>query len=232
MSPTLMFIEQPRRTVRDSGGSGSGGSMGCFLIILVAGVVLYFILKGRGDKREVLGASHRPMGSGPLQPVTFACPYPKCPTCGGSSDKMKQSWDGMRKVTWTCGYCSAVAGVQELKDEELPASARQRLGLDVPQGPAQGMQGHGQDFGNPGSGIGGLLTGMMIGNMMSGGSHHHHQGGSRSDGDGTWSDGSSSTNSDWGSGNSSSSDWGGSSDSGGDWGGGDSGGGDSGGSDW
>ena len=236
MSHSALLLQQPRprRVVSDrsSSGGGCGGNLGCFALILLGGGILYLILRGRGDRQEVLGASKRPMGSGPLQPVTFACPYPKCPTCGGSSDKMRQQWDGMRKVTWTCGYCSAVAGVQELKDEELPASARQRLGLDAP---AQAMPGQGfnQGYGGGGGGIGNLLTGMMIGSMM-GGDHHHDRprdddwtGGSGSSGDGGGTGGS-----DWGESSGGGSDWG---DSGGssDSGGGDSGGGDSGGgSDW
>ena len=234
MRPYALLVHQPRprRVVSDRSSSGGGcvGSLGCFALLLVGGVVLYLIFRGRGDQQEVLGASKRPMGSGPLQPVTFACPYPKCPTCGGSSDKMKQQWDGMRKVTWTCGYCSAVAGVQELKDEELPASARQRLGLDQPQMPMQGQPGYGPGYGGGGSGIGNILTGMMIGNML-GGDHHHDRprdddwtGGSG--GSSGSSDGSSSSGSDWGE-SSGGSDWGG-----GDSGGGDSGGSDSGGSDW
>lgn len=202
--------------------------MGCFFFLLVVGGILYFVLKGRGDRQEALGASHRPMGSGPLQPVTFACPYPKCPTCGGATDKMKQSWDGMRKVTWNCGYCGNVAGIQELKDEELPASARQRLGLDQPMG-GQGFQGPGPGY-HGGGGIGGMVTGMMIGSMLSGGHEHHHH----HDDDG-FSSSSGSSDSDWGGGSGDgggSSDWGSSDSGGGDWGGGDSGGGDSGGSDW
>lgn len=239
----MMFHQQPIRTVRASGGSGSGigGTLGCFAFILLGGAVLYFVLRGRGDKSQVLGASHRPMGSGPLQPVTFACPYAKCPSCGGATDKMKQDWDGMRKVTWKCGYCGALAGVQELKDEELPASARQRLGLDPMPGQGPGVQGYGQGPGyGGGGGVGDLLTGMMIGSMLGGDRHHHHHydddrsSGGSSGGDG-WNDGSSSTNNDWGSSDSSSSDWGSSdssSDSSSDWGSSDSGGSDSGGSDW
>ena len=208
--------------------------MGCFLFLLLAGVVLFFILKGRKDKAEVLGASKRPMGSGPVPDQKFACPYPKCPNCAAPSDKMTPDWDGMRKVTWRCGYCTSVAGIQELKDEELPASARQRLGLDP--APGQGFQGQGypqgQDMG--GGGVGNLLTGMKIGSMLGGGSGHRHEDGFSGGG------GGSSTGADWGESGGGGSDWGssdtGSSDSGGgsDWGGGDSGGGDSGGGggDW
>lgn len=225
MLPIAMLVSQSRpiRVVSD-GGSGCGGNLGCFVLLLAVGGILYLIFRGKGDRKEILGASKRPMGSGPLQPVTFACPYPKCPTCGGSADKMKQQWDGIRKVTWTCGYCSAVAGVQELKDEELPASARQRLGLDQPAMPMQGQSGM------AGGGAADLLTGMMIGTMLSGGSHHHDH--SRDDhwtGGDPSGGGSGGTGSDWGESSSSgSSDWGGDSGGSSDSGGGDSGGG----SDW
>ena len=194
--------------------------MTMFIILLIIGVVIYLVMRGKQDQPETLGAAHRGLPTGPLEPHTFACPYPKCPTCGASGDKMKQDWDGLRSVKWSCGYCSAVAGVQSLKDEELPPSARRRMGLDAPMQGAGPMQQGG--YGQPGGGMGGLLTGMMIGNML-GGSHHDHnrQGG----GDG-WTDGSSDKSSgDWGESNSGSSDWG-------DSGGGDSGGGDSGGGDW
>ncbi len=214
------FIAFRRR--EDSSSSG----MGCLLVLLVLGVVIYFVMRGRKDKQEQLGASHRPMGSGPVEGQSFSCPYPKCPSCGAPGDKMKSSWDGMRKVTWNCGYCSTQAGVQELKDEELPASARQRLGLDAPAAvpgqpgsypPQQGGMG----------GVGGLLTGMMIGGMMGGGGGHrpHDRDGGSSGGTGS-GDSSDSSGSDWGDSGSSGSDWG-------DSGGGDSGGGDSGGGgDW
>ncbi len=190
-----------------------------FWIILIAGIVLYFVLRGKKDRPEQLGAARRALPTTSLEAHSFPCPYPKCQACGGSGEGMKQDWDGLRSVKWTCGYCGAQAGIQELKDEELPVSARRRLGLDAPlQGMAPGQGGYGQ----PGGGVGGLLTGMMIGSMMGGGHQHHdHQDG----GDG-WGGGSSdSSSSDWG--ESGSSDGG---DSGGDWGGGDSGG-DSGG-DW
>lgn len=181
-----------------------------FWIIIIAGVVLYFVLRGKGDRPEQLGAAHRPLPTGPLEAHTFPCPYPKCPACGGSGDGMKQQWDGLRSVTWTCGYCGAQAGVQALTDAELPPSARQRLGLDAPPTMQGGLPMQG-GFGQ-GGGMGDLLTGMMIGSMMSGG----HSSDSNS-------------NSGWGDGNASgdagnSSDWG-------DSGGSDSGGGDSGG-DW
>ena len=90
----------------------SSSSLGCFLVLLVIGVVVYFVLKGRRDRAEQLGASHRPMGTGPVEGHTFASPYAKCPNCSGPGDKMKSNWDGMRKGTWTRGYCSTQAGVQ------------------------------------------------------------------------------------------------------------------------
>jgi len=193
-----------------------------FWIILIAGIILYFVLRGRGDRPEQLGASRRALPTGPLEPHTFPCPYPKCPACGATGDKMKQDWDGLRSVKWTCGYCGAQAGLQELKDEELPPSARRRLGLDAPMQGTAPMQG---GYGQPGGGMGDLLTGMMIGSMMGGGHSHDHG----SSGDPGWGGGSSdNSSSDWGESGSGSSDWG---DSGGDSGGGDSGGGDSGG-DW
>lgn len=194
--------------------------MTMFLVVLIIGAVLYFALRGRQDKPEQLGASRRALPTGPLEPHTFACPYPKCPTCGASGEKMKQEWDGLRSVKWSCGYCSAVAGVQTLKDEELPPSARRLLMDPQGQGGVPMQQG---GYGQPGGGMGGLLTGMMIGSMMGGGGHHHdHSGGRDGSEDGSSSNASSS---DWGE-SSSSSDWG---DGGGDFGG--DGGGDSGG-DW
>jgi hypothetical protein len=199
--------------------SGSSSGMGCFVVLLVIGVVIYFVMKGRRDKGEQLGASHRPMGSGPVEGNSFSCPYPKCPNCGAPGDKMKSTWDGMRKVTWNCGYCSTQAGVQELKDEELPASARQRLGLDAPA-VAPGQPGYYPPQQGGMGGVGGLLTGMMIGGMMGGSGHHHRDGDGDSSGS---SDSSDSSGSDWGDSGSGGSDWG---DSGGDAGGGDSGGGD------
>jgi uncharacterized membrane protein YgcG len=188
--------------------------MTMLLILLIIGAVIYFTMRGKQDRPEQLGASRRALPTGPLEPHSFPCPYPKCPTCGASGDKMKQDWDGMRSVKWTCGYCGALAGVQALKDEELPPSARRLLGLDAPAQGSMPMQQSG--YGQPGGGMGGLLTGMMIGNMLGGGHEHRdHSNG----GDG------------WTESNSNSSDWG-DSGGGGDWGGGDSGGGDSGGGDW
>lgn len=191
-----------------------------FWIILIAGIVLYFVLRGKRDRPEQLGAARRALPTTPVEALKFPCPYPKCQACGGSGDGMKQAWDGLRSVKWTCGYCGALAGVQELKDEELPASARRRLGLDAPiQSMSPGQAG----FGQTGGGVGDLLTGMVIGSMMGGGHSH----GPSSHDDGGWGGGSSDgSSSDWG--ESGSSDWGDS--GGGDWGGGDSGG-DSGG-DW
>lgn len=200
-----------------------------FWFILIAGIVLYFVLKGRSDRPQVAGAPKRGMGSGSLEPFTFVCPYAKCGSCGAAPDKMKQEWDGLRTVKWTCGYCGNSAGVQELKDAELPPGARRRLGLD--QSPMQpGMQGgYGQGYGRPGVGVGDVLTGIMIGSMLGGDSHHHHH--DRPEGGGDWgSSGSDSGGGSWGdSGNES---WGDSGDSGGGSDFGDSGGGDSGGSDW
>jgi hypothetical protein len=199
-----------------------------FLVIIIAGIVLYFVLRGRSDRPQVAGAPKRGLGSGPLEPITFVCPYPKCGACGAAPDKMKQEWDGLRSVKWTCGYCGNGAGIQELKDDELPASARRRLGLDP--GPMQpGMQGgYNAGYGRSGGGAGDLLTGLMIGSML-GGDRHHPQ---DRPGGGDWgsTSGSDSGNGSWGdSGNES---WGDSGDSGGGSDFGDSGGGDGGGSDW
>lgn len=198
--------------------------MTMLIVLIIIGTVIYLAMRGRQDRPEQLGAARRGLPTGPLEPHTFPCPYPKCPACGASGDRMKQEWDGLRSVKWTCGYCGGLAGVQALKDEELPPSARRRLGLDAPMQGSVPMQQGG--YGQPGGGMGGLLTGMMIGSMMSGGGHHHHDGGG-SDSDGWGSGSSESSSSDWG--ESGSSDWGDS--GGGDFGGGDSGG-DSGGGDW
>ena len=198
-----------------------------FWVLIIGGVILYFVLKGRSDRPAVQGAPKRAMGSGPLEPVSFTCPYPKCQACGATGEKMKQEWDGLRSVKWTCGFCGSVVGVQELRDEELPASARRRLGLDQPP-MTQGVQ-MGGGYGPQGGGVGDLLTGMMIGSMMGGGHHHHHEGSRDSD----WNGGNTSgSDGSWGdSGNASWGDDGGSSGGGSDWGdsGGDSGGG---GDDW
>ena len=223
---TFAVVDLQARPRRTESSSGMGG-IGCFVFLLIIGVVVFLVMRGRRDKQEQLGASHRPMGSGPVDPQKFVSPYPKCGNCGAPGDKMKSNWDGMRKITWTCGYCSAQAGVQELKDEELPASARQRLGLDAP-GMVPGQQGYYPPQGGGMGGVGGLLTGMMIGGMMSGGGHHHpHDGhsGSSDDSGGGGDSGGSGGGSDWGDSSGGGSDWG-------DSGGGDSGGGDSGGGDW
>ncbi len=190
--------------------------MTMLVILLIIGVVIYLAMRGKQDRPEQLGASRRGLPTGPLEPHTFACPYPKCPACGASGDRMKQQWDGLRSVKWTCGYCGALAGLQTLKDEDLPPSARRQLGLDAPMQGSIPMQQGG--YGQTGGGMGGLLTGMMIGSIMGGGHHH----GSSDNGDG-WTGGASdnSSSSDWGESSSGSSDWG---DSGGDFGGGDSGG--------
>lgn len=191
--------------------------MTMLVILLIIGAVIYFAMRGRQDRPEQLGASRRGLPTGPLEPHTFPCPYPKCPACGASGDRMKQDWDGLRSVKWSCGYCGALAGLQSLKDEELPPSARRQLGLDGPMQGSIPMQQGG--YGNPGGGMGGLLTGMMLGSMMGGG--HHHDRSERGDG---WTGGTSdNSSSDWGESSSGSSDWG---DSGGDSGGSDSGGGD------
>ena len=191
--------------------------MTTIIVLIIIGAVLYLVLRGRQDQPEQLGASRRALPTGPLEPHTIASPYPKCPTSGASGDKMNQERDGLRSVKWSCGYCSAVAGVQSLKDEELPPSARRQLGMDAPAQGSMPMQPGG--FGQ-GGGMGGLLTGMMLGSMMGGGSHHEHR---NQDGDGFGGDSSGGSSSDWG-------DSGGGDSGGGDWG--DSGGGDSGGGDW
>jgi hypothetical protein len=229
MTPVYLNLALLARRMDDSRG---GGGFGLFLVLVIAGIIVFLVLRGRRDRAERVGEPIRPMASGPLQGHTFACPFPKCPNCGAAGDRMKQDWDGMRKVTWTCGYCGSVAGVQELKDEELPPGARRRLGLD-PEGEAAqlgpGQQGYYPPQGG-GGGMGGLLTGMMIGSMMGGG-HRQYQ-----DQDG-WTrggdDGSSASGNDWGEGGGSGGDmgdsggggdWGDSGGGGGDWG--DSGGGD------
>lgn len=211
----MMLLAQSH-LVRRREESGGCGAFGCFFFLLFVGVIIFLVMRGRRDKAEQLGASKRPMGSASVEPHSFACPYAKCPSCGAAGDRMKQQWDGFRQVTWTCGYCGSQAGVQELRDDELPPSARQRLGLDGAQGMMPGADHPGGYGGGMGSGVGGLLTGMMIGNMMGGGSHHTRN----QDG---WGGGSSGD--DWGGGGSTGGDWGDSGDSGGDWGdGGDSGG--------
>ncbi len=191
------------------------GAFGCFALIMGAGLILFLVLRGRNRQRRIEGASARPMGSGPIQPHTFACPFSKCPNCGASADRQRQQWDGLRAVTWSCGYCGHQQ-VQQLRDEELPPSARQRLGLDRPAGQDLGAYPPGYQGGGMGGTLGGIATGMMLGHML-GGNHANPSGG------GDWTGGGGSSSDNWDSG---SSDWG-SGDSGGD-----SGGWDSGGSDW
>lgn len=216
---TLLLADQALLLRRRDEAGGSG--LGCFVVLAIVGIVLFLVLRGRKDREEQLGTAHRPMGSGPVEDAAFATPYSKCPNCGASGDKMKHQYDGLRKVTWTCGYCGSVAGVQELKDEELPAGARQRLGLDAPLGMAPGQPGYYPPQGG-GSGMGGLLTGMMIGEMLGGGHDRRDDWGAGGGGGDDWGSGGGD------SGGGSGSDWG---DSGGsDWG--DSGGGDSGGGDF
>lgn len=223
---------------RDEAGGGS--SMGCIIFLIIVGIVAFIIMKNRSSSPSTgplpAPGDRQGGGSGAAMP-NFVNPYDKCPSCGAKGDKMRSTWDGMRKVQWTCGYCGSLAGVQELKDEELPASAKARLGIGQPQGGQNMMGGPGYQGGG-GGGVGGLLTGMMLGSML-GGDHHDHSG---DGGFGSGGTGGTGSNSDWGEsggggwGDSGSSDSG-SSDSGGGWGdsgGGDSGGGDSGGGggDW
>lgn len=222
---------------RDEAGGGS--SMGCIIFLVIVGIVAFIIIKNRSSSPSSgplpAPGNRQGGGSGAAMP-NFVNPYDKCPSCGAKGDKMRSTWDGMRKVQWICGYCGSLAGVQELKDEELPASAKARLGIGQAPG-AQNMMG-GPGYQGSGGGVGGLLTGMMLGSML-GGDHHDHSG---DGGFGSSGTGGTSSNSDWG--ESGGSGWGdsgssdsGSSDSGGGWGdsgGGDSGGGDSGGGggDW
>ena len=199
--------------------------MGCIIFLIIVGIVAFIIMKNRSSKPSTgplpAPGDRQGGGSGAAMP-NFVNPYDKCPSCGAKGDKMRSTWDGMRKVQWTCGYCGSLAGVQELKDEELPASAKARLGIGHTPGAPNMMGGPG--YPGSGGGVGGLLTGMMLGSML-GGDHHDHSG---DGGFGSSGEGGTSSNSDWGDS--------GSSDSGGGWGdsgGGDSGGGDSGGGgDW
>lgn len=193
--------------------------MAAFIVILIVLAVIYFAMKGKGDRPEQLGAAKRGMTSGHIGgDHTFVSPYPKCPTCGASGDGMKANYDGTRTVKWSCGYCGAQAGLQELKDEELPMATRRRLGLDPDPAnamvPQQGAYGPGMQ----GPNLGGLLTGVILGQMLGGGNRPSSSGGD-------WGSAGQDQGSgqDWGESDSSSS-------SGSDWG--DSGGGDSGGSDW
>ncbi|HET6329542.1 MAG TPA: hypothetical protein VFF76_02025 [Holophagaceae bacterium] len=183
--------------------------MAAFIVILIVLAVIYFAMKGKGDRPEQLGAAKRGMTSGHIGDHAFVSPYAKCPACGASGDGMKANYDGTRTVKWTCGYCGAQAGIQELKDDELPLATRRRLGLDPDPAAAMVPQQGGYGPGMQGPNLGGLLTGVMLGEML---------GGNRP--------------SSGGQGQGSGQDWGESDSSGGgsDWG--DSGGGDSGGSDW
>lgn len=192
--------------------------MAAFLVILIVLAVIYFAMRGKGDRPEQLGAAKRGMTSGHIGgDHAFVSPYAKCPTCGASGDGMKANYDGTRTVKWTCGYCGSQAGIQELKDDELPLATRRRLGLDPDPAnamvPQQGPYGPGMQ----GPNLGGLLTGVILGEMLGGGNRPSSGGWGSSGGQGQ----------------SAGQDWGESDVSGGggsDWG--DSGGGDSGGSDW
>lgn len=187
--------------------------MAAFIVILIVLAVIYFAMRGKGDGPEQLGAAKRGMTSGAIPDHAFVSPYAKCPTCGASGEKMKSAYDGARSVKWTCSYCGSAAGVQELKDEELPPATRRRLGLDPDPAAMMPPQGYGP--GPQGGGMGGLLTGVLLGEVLSGGN--------RPSGGGEWGpSGSGGSNQDWGESDASG--------GGSDWG--DSGGGDSGGSDW
>ena len=192
--------------------------MAAFIVILIVLAVIYFAMRGKGDRPEQLGAAKRGMTSGHIGgDLKFVSPYPKCPSCGGSGDGMKATYDDLRTVKWSCGYCGAQAGIQELKDEELPPAARRRLGLDPDPAMLAQQQGYAPGNNPGGPNLGGMLTGILIGEMLSGGNR------SGSNSGGGWDASGSSSNS--------GQDWGESDSSGGsDWG--DSGGGDSGGSDW
>lgn len=214
----LALILQNSNHMARRGDSNSAPGCGCFVAIAIIGIVIYLVMKSRQDRQvaqQPAPMAPRATGEGPIGSHTFACPFPKCPNCAASAEKMKQQWDGLRKVTWTCGYCGAVQ-VQELRDDELPPVARQRMGLDPMMDPNQPSYPQ-QSSGGMG-GVGGLLTGMMIGNMMGGNRHHHD--------DDHWGSGGSSSDGGWGdSGGGDSGGDGGWGDSGGDdFGGGDSGG--------
>ena len=183
--------------------------MAAFIVILIVLADIYFAMKGKGDRPEQLGAAKRGMTSGHIGDHVFVSPYAKCPACGASGEGMKAAYDGTRTVKWSCGYCGAQAGIQELKDDELPTLTRRRLGLE-PDPTAAMMPQQGYGPGGQGGGMGGLLTGVILGEMLGGGNRPSSGGG------------------DWGSSNDGGSDVSGGGSS--DWG--DSGGGDSGGSDW
>jgi hypothetical protein len=101
------------------------GDFAFFVLLLAGGAILYFLLRGKGGAAKVVGAPKRVMSTESIKPVTFQCPRQKCSVCGGPADNMRQEWDGFRKIAWTCGYCGD-SWDQELKDEELPPSARAR----------------------------------------------------------------------------------------------------------
>ena len=57
-------------------------------------------------------------------------------------------------------------GSRSSRTRSCPPGARQRLGLDAPQGMVPGQPGY---YPPQGGGVGGLLTGMMLGSMLGGG---------------------------------------------------------------
>ena len=50
---------------------GGCGSLGCFVFLLILGAVIYFIMKGRRDKPEELGAAKR--ATMPWGMIQWAC---------------------------------------------------------------------------------------------------------------------------------------------------------------
>jgi hypothetical protein len=194
--PMLILSFQSQALLFRRGGDSGAPGCGCFLALALLAVGFVLIAKARKDLREARAKAPRPADPAVQEGVAFVSPFSRCAACGAGGDKMKATWDGLRKVAWSCTYCGAPAGVQELADEELPPGARQRLGLGGGMG---GSMGPGMD---PGGAVGGLVTGMLLGSMLSGG-HHPASG-------------------DWGDGGSSG-DWDGGSQDGG-WDGGDSGG--------
>ena len=164
----LALILQNGNRMARRGDSSSAPGCGCFVAIAIIAIVAFLVKKSLKDRQATQQQSPmapRSAGEGPISSHTFACPFPKCPNCAASAEKMRQQWDSLRKVTWTCGYCGAVQ-VQDLRDDELPPSARQRLGMDPGANPNQPFY---PQQGNGGmGGVGGLLTGMMIGSMMGG----------------------------------------------------------------
>lgn len=220
-----LILQNGSHLARRSDASALPGC-GCFVAIAVIAIVVFLVVK-KSRQNQSATAQQPPMaprpsaGQGPIGSHTFACPWPKCPNCAASAEKMRQQWDGLRKVTWTCGYCGAVQ-VQDLRDDELPPSARQRLGLDPSTDPNQAVYQQGNPgMGGMGGGVGGLLTGMMIGNMMGGGHHDRHdddnwRNGGDSGSDSGWGDSGGDSGGDGGWGDSGGDDFGGG-DSGGDW---------------